>query len=76
VLNNAGSGSDAGILAGINWAVANKCQVISMSLGATLHACGRSSAVSKARRPAALVAGSLIIAAAGNDSHRPGTILR
>ena len=34
VLSNAGSGSDAGILAGIQWAISNRCAVVSMSLGA------------------------------------------
>jgi len=34
VLSNQGSGGDAGILAGINWAVSSGCAVVSMSLGA------------------------------------------
>jgi subtilisin family serine protease len=76
VLSNRGSGADAGILAGIQWAITNGCQIISMSLGANL--CEQPNQgysrifESVARR--ALAAGTLIIAAAGNDSERPGHI--
>jgi subtilisin family serine protease len=68
VLANSGSGSQAGILAGMNWAIANRCAVISMSLGSPtpVHpaytAAGRS----------ALNNGCLIIAAAGNSSAQTG----
>ena len=76
VLSNRGSGADAGILGGIQWAIINGCQIISMSLGANL--CDQPNQgfsrvfESVARR--ALAAGTLIIAAAGNDSERPGHI--
>jgi subtilisin len=70
VLSNAGSGTSGGVLAGMNWAVANRCQVISMSLG------GRGGPFTYYTQAgqAALNAGCLIIAAAGNDSRRPAVI--
>jgi subtilisin family serine protease len=67
VLSNSGSGTDASILAGINWAVGQNCHVISLSLGAD---------VPQAHPPyttagqVALSKGSLIVAAAGNNADR------
>src|SRR5207248_1816327 len=74
VLSDQGSGGDSGILAGINWAIANKCSVISMSLGAPVQSGELPSPVYEAVGERALAANTLIIAAAGNDSRRPGTI--
>ncbi|GAA1482982.1 hypothetical protein GCM10009624_34220 [Gordonia sinesedis] len=69
VLGNDGSGSDANILAGINWALASGCQVVSMSLGADV----REPSVAYERVGSrALAAGTLIVAAAGNNAQRPG----
>ena len=68
VLSNSGSSVGGSVLAGMNWAIANKCAVISMSLGsqsppqAAYTAAGR----------AALRQGSLIIAAAGNSAAATG----
>jgi subtilisin len=74
VLSNAGSGSDTGILAGIDWAVQNKCAVISMSLGAPTSLGQPFSQVFEQVAKRAQDQGTLIVAAAGNDSERPGTI--
>jgi subtilisin len=71
VLSNAGSGTDSQILAGINWAVSNRCAVISMSLGARTQVGQAFSQVFEAVALRAADAGSLIVAAAGNDSRRP-----
>jgi subtilisin family serine protease len=70
VLTNSGSGTQAQVLAGMNWAVANRCAVISMSLGAPIPVQPSYTAAGAA----ALAAGCLIIAAAGNNSTRPGMI--
>ncbi len=67
VLSDAGSGSDGGILAGIDWAIANKCAVISMSLGADTPT---TSVAYETVGQRALNAGTLIVAAAGNNANR------
>jgi hypothetical protein len=68
VLSDQGSGGDGGILAAIDWAVANRCQVISMSLGANVPT---STTFYETAGQRALNAGSLIVAAAGNNANRP-----
>jgi subtilisin family serine protease len=70
VLTNSGSGAQAQVLAGMNWAIADRCAVISMSLGAQIPAQPSYTAAGTA----ALNAGCLIVAAAGNASSRPGSI--
>lgn len=69
VLSNSGSGTTAGILAGINWAIANRCEVISMSLGSRTPV----QAAYTAAGQAALSNGLLIVAAAGNDAGPTGS---
>jgi subtilisin len=71
VLSNAGGGTQAGVLAGMNWAIANRCAVISMSLGADGVPPQPSYTQAGSR---ALAAGCLIIAASGNASNRPAMI--
>jgi subtilisin family serine protease len=69
VLSNAGSGADTGILAGMNWAILNGCQVVSMSLGADVPRVHPPYVAAGSR---ALDRGTLVIAAAGNNANRPG----
>jgi hypothetical protein len=68
VLTNSGSGSTASVLAGMNWAIANRCPVISMSLGAQTPV----QAAYTAAGSAALARGLLIVAAAGNANGQTG----
>ena len=67
VLSNSGSGATAGVLAGMNWAIANRCVVISMSLGSS----SPEQAAYTAAGRAALNNGCLIVAAAGNGYGAP-----
>jgi len=76
VLSDAGSGSDGGILAGINWAIASGCSIISMSLGARVQAGQTFSRVYERVGKRSLRRGTLIIAAAGNDSWRDNGIIQ
>lgn len=68
VLSNSGSGVTAGVLAGMNWAIANKCVAISMSLGSPAPV----QAAYTAAGQAALNKGCLIVAAAGNNASNTG----
>ncbi|MDX6289407.1 MAG: hypothetical protein QOH42_1206 [Blastocatellia bacterium] len=68
VLTNSGTGSQAAVLAGMNWAIANRCPVISMSLGAQIGVQASYTAAGQA----ALNNGCLIIAAAGNAASATG----
>ncbi|MEG4856914.1 S8 family serine peptidase [Microcoleus sp. K1-B6] len=68
VLSNAGSGASGWILAGMEWAIANGCQVISMSLGNTNP---KPSPAYETVGRRALKNGCLIVAAAGNHGPKP-----
>lgn len=70
VLSDQGSGADGGILAGINWALTNRCRIVSMSLGARVRPGEAPSTVYETVARRALKSGTLIIAAAGNESDR------
>ena len=70
VLDDNGGGADGGILAGINWAVTQGARVVSMSLGAEVTVTDPFSEVFEAVGQRALAAGTLVVAAAGNESDR------
>ncbi len=63
VLSDGGSGPDSSVAAGIDWAVANRARVISMSLGGSDDGQAMHDSCD-----AALAAGVLVVAAAGNSN--------
>jgi subtilisin family serine protease len=71
VLSNSGSGTSGQILAGINWAIQQGAHVISMSLGSSVNVGQPHYTYYEQAAVAALNAGSLIVAAAGNSGWAP-----
>ncbi len=74
VLGNDGSGGDGSVLDGIDWAVGEGCEIISLSLGSPAKEGDSYSPIFEEVAKRALAAGTLIIAAAGNESRRPDYI--
>ena len=70
VLNNRGAGRELDIIAGIEWALENGCDIISMSLGRATGPQEAFDPLYEDIAAEALEAGCLIVAAAGNDSDR------
>lgn len=75
VLGDDGSGSDSGILSGIQWAIANGCSVVSMSLGAPTQPGQPFSDAFERVAQRAMQRGTLIIAASGNESQRSAGVV-
>jgi subtilisin family serine protease len=76
VLSNRGEGKDESLLAGIQWAVANRCPVVSMSLGGPTEPGAPYSRVFEQVGRRARKQGSAIVAAAGDDSRREAGVVR
>ncbi|MFF3958001.1 S8 family serine peptidase [Streptomyces sp. NPDC001890] len=72
VLNTAGSGSESGVIAGMEWAAAQDADVISMSLGGA--ASDGTDPISQAVNQLTESSGSLFVIAAGNDGPGKGTV--
>jgi subtilisin family serine protease len=74
VLSNQGKGPDTTILAGIEAAIVRRSRIISLSLGGATRAGDPFSPTYEQVARRARAAGTLIVAAAGNDSKRPGLL--
>jgi subtilisin family serine protease len=74
IIAHNGSGADGNILAGIDWAVRSGCAIVSLSVGTPVAPGEPYSTIYEQVAQRALAAGTLIIAAAGNDSLRPDCI--
>ncbi|MGI9409762.1 MAG: S8 family serine peptidase [Hyphomicrobiaceae bacterium] len=70
VLSNSGSGSESTVIAGIEWALENRCDIISMSLGRPTAIGEQPMRRYERLGKAALDEGALIISSGGNASSR------
>ena len=75
VLGNQGFGTTASIFAGMEWALASGCHIISMSLGSSTKPGEPYSQIYENVAKKILDRGTLIIAAAGNESRRSKGII-
>ncbi|MFE7113175.1 S8 family serine peptidase [Streptomyces sp. NPDC057575] len=73
VLNTAGSGSESGVIGGMEWAAAQGADVISMSLGGAVPSDG-TDPISQAVNQLTESSGSLFVIAAGNEGPGKGTV--
>jgi len=71
VLGDDGFGTDRSIIAGMEWALDQGCEVISMSLGAVTRIGDQPNDDYEHIGQVCLDAGTLVVAAAGNESDRP-----
>lgn len=71
VLSDEGRGGTGSVLAGINWAIENGADIVSMSLGSPASEERPFSPAYEQAARIALENGTLMVAAAGNDSERP-----
>lgn len=74
VLGDDGFGTDRSIIAGMDWALEQGCQIISMSLGAATRIGDQPTDDYEQIGQVCLDAGTLVVAASGNESARPGRI--
>jgi subtilisin family serine protease len=74
VLGDDGNGTDRSVIAGMDWALDQGCQIISMSLGSPAEVGDQPNADFEQIGRVCLDGGSVVIAAAGNESSRPGNI--
>ena len=76
VLSNQGSSLGRSTIAGVEWAVNNRCQIVSMSLGGRVLPGQAHSPAFEQIALEPMRNNTLVIAAAGNDSRRSQNVLR
>lgn len=74
VMKSTGKGDEEDILKGIDWALRNKCRIVSLSLGKEVARGAAPDPDYEQIGARALELNCLLIAAAGNESDRPGTV--